>query len=186
MLSSSNIADYKYDIKRELWCEFTLQVRGSIYSWNLSIINQLFLHCHLKIEAHLTGYLVFEQFGLLNSKIDLTSLIEEHAKETVVHCVPGINRCLLKEVKGQQGPELHICTEGINILVRILSLLWDLFPSLVDTIILRRYLDISSSLTCHIKQQFLSQINTCMKDKKKILTQSDLNHTWDICYHTLN
>lgn len=80
VLSSSNIADYKYDIKRELWCEFTLQ------------------------------------FGLLNSKIDLTSLIEEHAKETVVHCVPGINRCLLKEVKGQQGPELHICTEGINIL----------------------------------------------------------------------
>ncbi|XP_061175152.1 DNA-directed RNA polymerase I subunit RPA1-like [Saccostrea echinata] len=78
--SSSNISDYKYDVKKELWCEFTLQ------------------------------------FGLLNSKIDLTSLIEEHAKETVIHCVPGINRCLLKEVKGQDHPELHICTEGINIL----------------------------------------------------------------------
>ncbi|XP_022315529.2 DNA-directed RNA polymerase I subunit RPA1-like [Crassostrea virginica] len=79
-LSSTNIADYKFDVKRELWCEFTLQ------------------------------------FGLLNSKIDLTSLIEEHAKETVIHSVLGINRCLLKEVKGQQGPELTICTEGINIL----------------------------------------------------------------------
>lgn len=118
VLSSSNIADYKYDIKRELWCEFTLQVRLYQYSQNLSIINQIFLHHHFdKKQAHMTEYLLFEQFGLLNSKIDLTSLIEEHAKETVVHCVPGINRCLLKEVKSQQGPELHICTEGINILV---------------------------------------------------------------------
>ena len=27
-LSSTNIADYKFDVKRELWCEFTLQVRA--------------------------------------------------------------------------------------------------------------------------------------------------------------
>lgn len=27
--SSSNIADYRYDVKKERWCEFTIQVRIS-------------------------------------------------------------------------------------------------------------------------------------------------------------
>lgn len=40
----------------------------------------------------------------------------------------------------------------------------------MDTIVLRRDLDSSSSLTCHIKQQYLSQINTRMKDKKNLDT----------------
>lgn len=44
-------------------------------------------------------YFLFEQFGLLNSKIDFIFLIEEYAKEIVVYCVFGINRCFFKEVK---------------------------------------------------------------------------------------
>ncbi|KAL3868878.1 hypothetical protein ACJMK2_041634 [Sinanodonta woodiana] len=72
------IESYKYDEKKELWCEILLS------------------------------------FGIVDSKIDITSIIEADAQQVIVHEVPGITRCLLSEEKGPLGTELHLKTEGVN------------------------------------------------------------------------
>lgn len=57
--------------------------------------------------------LIFAQFDLANSKLDMTSLIEQDAGRVILHQVPGIARCLLSDNKGK----LQFKTEGVNITV---------------------------------------------------------------------
>ena len=45
-LSSTNIADYRFDVKRELWCEFTLQVRANLLNDSL-IVHRIWLDFRL-------------------------------------------------------------------------------------------------------------------------------------------
>lgn len=75
--ASAQVKDYKFDTKKEEWCEVTLQ------------------------------------FNILDSKIDLPSLIDLDIRKAVVHEVPGVTRCFLST---QKNGEVHLKTEGINIL----------------------------------------------------------------------
>lgn len=80
----------------------------------------------LRSDHHIAGYRydtvnqlwceVTVQFGLLDSKIDLPSLIEKDAKSAIVHEVPNISRCFLSEKETAQGKQSQLCTEGINII----------------------------------------------------------------------
>ena len=54
----------------------------------------------------------------MDSKIDLPSLIDLDVRKAVVHEVPGVTRCFLST---QKNGEVHLKTEGINILVKYLS-----------------------------------------------------------------
>ena len=52
--------------------------------------------------------------------MDLLAVIEKDVQKMVVHEVPGISRCIMAEQKAENGTmELHLKTEGINLLVRI-------------------------------------------------------------------
>ncbi|XP_033736783.1 DNA-directed RNA polymerase I subunit RPA1-like [Pecten maximus] len=55
------------------------------------------------------------QFNIQNSKVDISSLLEADAKSTIVHQIPGINKCFLTEQMGAERRELHLKTDGINI-----------------------------------------------------------------------
>ncbi|XP_041360150.1 uncharacterized protein LOC121376369 [Gigantopelta aegis] len=55
------------------------------------------------------------QYGLTDSKIDITSLIEEFAKKAVIHQVRGITRAFLVEEKRNMQCVWHLKTEGVNI-----------------------------------------------------------------------
>ncbi|XP_053397077.1 DNA-directed RNA polymerase I subunit RPA1-like [Mercenaria mercenaria] len=55
-------------------------------------------------------------FPLQDSKIDLLALLESDIKKHVVYEVPGISRCILGEQDGPYGKEMHLKTEGINML----------------------------------------------------------------------
>ncbi|XP_060077390.1 DNA-directed RNA polymerase I subunit RPA1-like [Ylistrum balloti] len=79
VLKSSNVAEYKFDQKKQEWCQVKLQ------------------------------------FGIQNSKVDVSSLLETDAKTVIVHQIPGINKCYLTEQKGAERRELHLKTDGINI-----------------------------------------------------------------------
>lgn len=51
--------------------------------------------------------------------MDLLAIIEKDVQRVVVHSVPGISRCILGEEKAPHGGmELHLKTEGINLMVR--------------------------------------------------------------------
>lgn len=53
------------------------------------------------------------QFNIMDSKIDLPSMIDQDVRSMVLHEVPGITRCFLSTDK---DGEIHLKTEGINIL----------------------------------------------------------------------
>ncbi|XP_069127871.1 DNA-directed RNA polymerase I subunit RPA1-like [Argopecten irradians] len=79
VLKAQNVDEYKFDQKRQEWCQVKLQ------------------------------------FGIQNSKVDISSLLEADVKTTIVHQIPGINKCFLTEQMGEERRELHLKTDGINI-----------------------------------------------------------------------
>ncbi|KAH3734591.1 hypothetical protein DPMN_041030 [Dreissena polymorpha] len=57
-------------------------------------------------------------YPLVDTKIDLLAVIEKHVQEVVVHEVAGISRCMMGEEKAADGLEMHLKTEGINMMYR--------------------------------------------------------------------
>ncbi|XP_052238308.1 DNA-directed RNA polymerase I subunit RPA1-like isoform X3 [Dreissena polymorpha] len=55
-------------------------------------------------------------YPLVDTKIDLLAVIEKHVQEVVVHEVAGISRCMMGEEKAADGLEMHLKTEGINMM----------------------------------------------------------------------
>ncbi|KAK6188065.1 hypothetical protein SNE40_004329 [Patella caerulea] len=70
--------DYKFDTKKQLWCEVVLQ------------------------------------FNLSDVRLDIASVVNEHAKKVVLHSVSGINQTFLNEQTENGESILHLMTEGIN------------------------------------------------------------------------
>ena len=54
------------------------------------------------------------QFPLQDNHLDLSDIIKNLAKKTVIHHIKGISKSFLGEEQGDHGPELHLKTEGIN------------------------------------------------------------------------